>query len=168
MNRPKEDFPVWSITPTHLHLRDITRSPTLATSFSTHYNPVQSATQFNGGVCFGLISPRDQVLPPNSNGPNVALPTNLTSNNHKAYQCQINSQFFVTQPGIELGTLGKKTSRLMNRPKEDFPVWSITPTHLNIRDITRSPTLATSFSTHYNPVQSATQFNGGLLWLNKP
>ena len=27
-------------------------------------------------------------------------------------------------------------SALMNRPKEDFPVWSITPAHLNFRDKT--------------------------------
>ena len=40
------------------------------------------------------------------NGLNVALPTYFTSNNHEAYQCQINSQFLVTQLGIEPGTLG--------------------------------------------------------------
>ena len=40
------------------------------------------------------------------NGPNVALPTYFTSKIHEAYQRQINSQFFVTQPGIEPGTHG--------------------------------------------------------------
>ena len=38
------------------------------------------------------------------NGPNIALPTNFTRNNHEAYQRQINSQFFVTQLAIEPGT----------------------------------------------------------------
>ena len=33
-----------------------------------------------------------------------------------------------------LDPLIKKTSALMNRPKEDFPVWSITPTHLYLCD----------------------------------
>ena len=40
------------------------------------------------------------------NGLNVALPTYFTSNIYAAYQRQINSQFFVTQPGIEPGTHG--------------------------------------------------------------
>ena len=38
------------------------------------------------------------------NGPNIALPTYFTSNIDKAYQRQINSQFFVTLLGIESGT----------------------------------------------------------------
>ena len=34
------------------------------------------------------------------------LPTYFTSNNHEAYQRKIISQFLVTQPGIEPGTIG--------------------------------------------------------------
>ena len=45
------------------------------------------------------------------NGPNVALPTYFTSNIHEAYQRQIKSQFFVTQPLIEPGTHWLKDER---------------------------------------------------------
>ena len=45
------------------------------------------------------------------NKPNVALPTYFTSNIHEAYQHQINSQFFVTQPGILPGTHWLKDER---------------------------------------------------------
>ena len=63
-------------------------------------------------------------LPPNFNRPNVNLPTILPVAIYKAYKRQIDSQFFVTQLGIEPVTLGKKTSAVVNRPKEDFPAWS--------------------------------------------
>ena len=63
------------------------------------------------GVRPGVKKPKEPPLPPNCNGPNVALPTYFTSNNYEAYQRQINSQFFVTQPGIEPGTHWLKDKR---------------------------------------------------------
>ena len=113
----KEDFPIWSITPTHLYLRDITPSPTLDTS-SCLINSQQPCTVGHsiqgGGVRPGVTKPKKPKgppLPPNRNGPNVALPAYFTRNIHEAYQRQINSQFFVTKLGIEPGTHWLKDER---------------------------------------------------------
>ena len=69
-------------------------------------NPVQSATQFNGGGGSALVLRNTRIppLPPYSNGQNIILSTSYPSNIHEAYQSQINSQFLVTHPRIELWT----------------------------------------------------------------
>ena len=56
----------------------------------------QSFFQFE--IC-GIIN-----CPLKSSHTHLALPTYFTSNIQEAYQRQINSQFFVTQPGIKPGT----------------------------------------------------------------
>ena len=112
MNRLKEDFPVWSITPTHLYLCDITPSPTLdMSSCLNSQQPYTVGHSIQWGVHPGVKKPKGPLLPLNCNGPNVALPTYFTSNNHEAYQRQINSQLFVTQPGIEPGPHWLKDER---------------------------------------------------------
>ena len=58
MNRPNEDFPVWSITPTHLYLRDITPSPTLDTSLCLNsQQPYTVGHSIQWGVRLGVKKP---------------------------------------------------------------------------------------------------------------
>ena len=86
----------------HLYFCDITPFPILDTSSCLNsQQPYTVGHSIQWGVRPGVKKPKWPPLSPNCNGPNVALPTYFTSNYHEAYQRQINSQFFVTQPEIK-------------------------------------------------------------------
>ena len=77
-----------------------------------HVNPLN----LMGHMPTDVKKPQGPPLLPNCKEPNVTLPTHITSNIQKAYQPQINSQFLVTQPGIEPGPYWlKRGARLVKR-----------------------------------------------------